>query len=266
MLSSIFAKTLRDARAGMLWWGLGIGALGLFVGLLYPTVLESASALTSYLDTFPDWLMGLFGGNRDFLSLSGWANLEFLSYLPILLSAATIAAGSGAFAGEEDKRTLDLLMSQPIPRWRVAVEKFAAIALATLVVTIVTALMFAAGLVSANVEFDLGDVLLATLNGMPLALAMGALALLGSALLPTRGAAAAVPAAILAASFFLNSFAPFIEGIKDAQKLSLYYYYTSSQPLAGSMEWGHVAFLLGLALAFWLASIWAFERRELRIG
>ena len=265
MLNSIFAKTLRDSRGGIVWWGIGIGSLALLVGLLFPTWRDSAAALQSYLDSFPSAFKTMFGFSQAMFTLQGWADIELLLYLPLLLAAATIAAGSGAFAGEEDRGTLDLLMSQPVERRRVVLEKFAAITLAMLGATAIVWLCFVGGLVAVNVQFDWWRVTLATINGLPLALLMGAMALFGSAFFPSRGLAAVVPAAILAASFFLHSFAQVIDGLKPVQGLSLYYYYASSKPLMGSMEWGHVALLLGLTVVFLVAALWAFNRRELRL-
>ncbi|HLF25450.1 MAG TPA: ABC transporter permease subunit [Anaerolineae bacterium] len=269
MLNSIFAKTLRDSRSGIVWWGLGVGSLALLVGLLYPAWRDNAASLQSFLesflDTVPPAFTTMFGFNQDLFTLQGWADIELLVYLPLLLAIATIAACSGAFAGEEDQGTLDLLLSQPVERWRVGLEKFAAVTLATLAATVIVLIFFVGGLAAANVPFDVGRVILATFNGVPLALLMGALALFGSALFPSRGLAVVVPAALLTASFFLDSFAQVIDSLRAVRRLSLYYYYAASKPLTGSLEWGHVALLLGLTVVFLLAGLWAFERRELRV-
>jgi len=264
MLNSVFMKTLRDARGGILWWGLGLGSLGFFVGSLYPTIQESSGALLQYVEALPDWMLSMFGGG-DINTVAGWANLEYLSFLPLLLATATIAACSGAFQGEEDRRTMDLLMSQPVSRRRVAIEKMAAITIATLLVTVITSVLFVLGFVVVGVEIDVVPAFLASFNAVPIALAIGALALFGSAFFPTRGLTIAVSGAVLAASYFLNAFGEVAESLRSIRPLSLYYYYASSQPMLGDIEWGHIALLLGLAAVFFVATLWAFERRELRL-
>jgi ABC-2 type transport system permease protein len=264
MLRSVFAKTLRDSRLGIILWGVGMGSIGLLVAVLYPTLQANVESFMSYVEALPDWFLTLFGGG-DLSTLGGMVEVYFLSMLPLMLAAATIAAGSGAFQGEEDKHTLDLLMSQPVRRWRVAAEKFAAITVATLLATLITSVLFVAGLLIASVETDILTALLAPFNAVPLALAVGALAMLGSAFLPTRGATIAVAAAVLAASYFLQVLGEIAPDLSGVRQLSLYYYYAASKPMAGVMEWGHVALLLVLTGVLFLASTWAFERRELRI-
>ena len=264
MLNSIFAKTLRDSRGGIIWWGIGAGSLGFLVGALWPTIQENIDMMMGYLEAFPDWMLNMLGGG-DLATLAGWANLEFLAFLPIIFSIATIAACSGAFQGEEDKRTMDLLMSQPIPRWRVGVEKMAAITVALFAATFITSALFILGLLLVDVEFDFGFAFLAPFNAIPLALAMGALALFGSAFFPTRGVTTAVSATVLTASYFLQTLGEMVEGLRNVRGLSLYYYYASSQPMAGIMDWGHVFVLFALAAVLFAASLWAFERRELRL-
>lgn len=264
MLNSVFAKTLRDSRGGIVWWGIGLGSLGFLVGILYPTIQESSGALLQYMEAFPDWVLSLMGGG-DINTVAGWANLEYLAFLPLLLATATIAACSGAVQGEEDKRTMDLLMSQPLPRWRVVVEKMAAITIATLLATVIASALFTSGLLLVDVEFDFAAAFLASFNAAPIALAVGALALFGSAFFPTRGLTIAVSGVVLAVSYFLNAFGEVTETLRTVRPLSLYYYYASSQPMLGQVEWGHVALLLALAAMLFVASLWAFERRELRL-
>jgi hypothetical protein len=141
----------------------------------------------------------------------------------------------------------------------------AAITIATLLATLIASALFTLGLALVDVEFDFVAAFLASFNAVPIALAIGALALLGSAFFPTRGLTIAVSGVVLAVSYFLNAFGEVTESLRSLRPLSLYYYYASSQPMLGDVEWGHIALLLGFAVVFFIATLWAFERRELRL-
>ena len=44
---------------------------------------------------------------------------------PALFLVASVGNGAGSIAGEEERGTLDLLLSEPLSRTRIAVEKLA---------------------------------------------------------------------------------------------------------------------------------------------
>jgi ABC-2 type transport system permease protein len=56
---------------------------------------------------------------------------------PIVVLIYAIGAGASAIAGEEDRRTLDLLLVNTVSRGRVVLEKMAAIVFGTAVLVIV---------------------------------------------------------------------------------------------------------------------------------
>ena len=63
----------------------------------------------------------------DLASPAGYLNTEFFAFMgPLLVLVYAIGGGAAALAGEEDRRTLDLLLANPVSRARVVVEKFAA--------------------------------------------------------------------------------------------------------------------------------------------
>jgi len=130
MLHSVFLKTLRDLRRGFVWWSVGLAGMSALMVSVYPTVRGNA-ALNKLVQNYPAALKGFFGfgGELDYTSAAGYLGMELFSLMvPLLLLIAAIAAGSGAVAGEEDRGTLDLLLSLPVSRPRLALEKFGALA------------------------------------------------------------------------------------------------------------------------------------------
>ena len=72
--------------------------------------------------SLPETLRNLFGG--DFTTPAGYLRSETFSALgPILFLVFAIGAGARAIAGEEEGRTLDLLLSTPIRRSHCAVRQ-----------------------------------------------------------------------------------------------------------------------------------------------
>ena len=98
---------------------------------VYPTV-HANPALNRLVQQYPDALKAFigFGGEVDYLSPAGYLGSELFSFMvPLLLLVAAIGAGARAIAGEEEAGTLELLLSCPVSRRRVVLEKLAALAI-----------------------------------------------------------------------------------------------------------------------------------------
>ena len=119
MLRNVFLKTLRDQRRAFLWWGIGLIALALYIILFYPSMRNSIAEITRLMEQMPPALKAMFG-TFDFTSLVGYLQGYIFSYLaPLLFLIVSIGFGADAIAGEEKRGTLDLLLSNPLPRQQV---------------------------------------------------------------------------------------------------------------------------------------------------
>ena len=153
MLRNIVLKTLHDRRRSLLFWGIGFILLGAIMIAFFP-VIRDAPFISEYLESFPEEFLALFAGEvTDYTSPEGFLNGElfFLMY-PLLLLIYAIGFGSGAIAGEEERGTLDLLLYNPINRWRLVLEKFIAMLICILLLVVV----FWAALAIGGAIIDMG--------------------------------------------------------------------------------------------------------------
>ena len=183
MLRNVFTKTLRDQRKSLMFWGIGVAVLALLTVLFYPSISEAEELNELFSDS--DALARVFaGGVTDITSPEGFLNSQLYALLvPILFLVFAIGQGSGAIAGEEERGTLDILLSYPTTRLRVLVQKFAAMVVAISVLAFVLWLSVVVGAAIVSMELSLLRAVEVTLSGMLLGVVFGALALmLGSAI------------------------------------------------------------------------------------
>jgi len=264
MLRNVFLKTLRDQRTPLLWWAVGMILLALYMALLYPSIAKPEFA--NLLEMYPASIKALLGEMASLATAEGYVDAYMFSMmLPLLFLIYGMILGSGAIAGEEERGTLDWLLSKPLKRWRVVAQKAAGIVVLMAGLAAATWLGMAIGALSADMKISLARLAEATFSNMLLGLAFAALALALSCLRGSRGFSAGVAGAIGVASYFLNTYAPLVEALKPYRGWSLFYHAQGAKPLLNGLQWEHVAVMAGVALVLFAVSLLAFERRDVAV-
>ena len=264
MLSNVFVKTLRDMRWAILAWALGLAALGALIVSVYAGIPQQERLLLDQLiSSLPK---GFLGEIESLATLNGFLSFRMFSFFPLVLSVFTVTEASAAVAREEDRRTMDLLLSYPLSRWRAVLEKFTALVVAVLAIALVTAVGIEIAVAATGFDLPVLRVFGAVFNGAAFALLTGCIALFVSCLVGGRMTSAMVAAVFAVASYFLNTLGTQITALEPYRVLSISYHYSASKPLTGEMAWGNLALLFGLTVALIAGSVLAFHRRDVAAG
>lgn len=263
---SVALRSLRAIRRGIIGWSLGLVGLVAFEMAVFPTVRddESISKLTqSYPEVIKE-LFGFGGAAFDFTSPPGYLGAELFSLIvPLLLTIAAIATGAGAIAGEEERGTLDLLLSLPVSRRRVVAEKLGAMAAEIGILGLVLLVALWIGIRAVGMDIAIGKVAAASLAAGVLALGFGALALFVGAATGSRGTAIGVTAALATAAYLVNSLAALVSWLGPAQRVTPFYHYASPEPLRNGFSGAHLGALLLIAIVAAAAALVAVDRRDI---
>jgi ABC-2 type transport system permease protein len=260
-LSNIFLKTLRDYRIPILGWGIGMG-------LVVVSPMASVKALVTTQEAREQLvsLAATFAWNADVVAvdtIGGYATWKIGIFI-FLIAVWPILAASRMVRGEEDRGSMDVLLSLPRPRARVAVEKVAAMWTALLAMGLLIGLLVFAGGRQFGGDFGLGDALLYGLNLALICAVIGGLALLISQFTQERGPAAGWTAGLLLVFIVLDMVHRVVATTEWISRLSPVYYYNLSKPLVPSwgVNPGAMVLLLALAVILSGAAVWLFARRD----
>ncbi|MEA2000533.1 MAG: ABC transporter permease subunit [Actinomycetota bacterium] len=268
MLRSVFGETMWSRRSTLLWYAVGMAALvGITVGV-YPSVREGADTFTQLLESMPEGMLSFFGSSdvAQLLTPAGFVNSRINASIgAVVLTVFAISLGTAAIAGEEDRRTMDLLLSTPITRARIVVERF--LAMVALVGAVAGAVL--AVMVIANPMVDLGFSLLNMIAsnfelGL-LALVFGSLALAVGGLTGKRGVTLGVASGATVASFFINGLASLVSWLEWPQKLTPFYWLQRSDPLAKGLSVEDTLIMLAVIGVFLAIAVWGFQRRDVAV-
>ncbi|MCJ7831998.1 MAG: ABC transporter permease, partial [Actinobacteria bacterium] len=165
-------------------------------------------------------------------------------------------------AGEEERGTLDLLLSTPIRRSSVVLQKALAMvaSLATLAAITWAALVVGAQL--ANMDISVLRLTQATIACSLVALTLGMLSLAIGAVSGSRAAAIGISAAVGVAAFLANALARIADWLEPWRVLSWFHYYSDSQPLKNGLDGLDAGVLAASAVVLVFLAVLAFDRRD----
>jgi ABC-2 type transport system permease protein len=267
---SIYLKTLRDFRIATLGWGVGMGLLMYVVLVAVPSLIATPAARASVVS-----LGGTFSWLAEPIALDTPGGYVTWKYgLTVLIIAIwPLLVCSRMLRGEEERSSLDALLSLPRGRVRVVLEKLAAVWTALLGMGLLIALLAFAGGKSVSADFGLGDALLFGLNVALICGVFGSIALLLSQFTQERGTASGLSGGLLLVFIVLDMVHRVIPNTEWISRLSPVYYYNLSKPLVPASSYGVPsssyganpgAMLVLLALSVLLsgAAVWLFARRD----
>lgn len=257
MSTEILVKDLRERS-------LPVAALSIGIGILTIGALGVYSGMSDTLDDltkdFPEELMSFMGGDAP----GGYVVGEVFNLIaPLALVGFAVMTGAAATAGEEERKTLGMVMGTPVSRTSVLVGKAVALLVALGVAT--GGFLLAAS--SATAWFDVGlstgNVVATAVHLGSLALVFGAVAMAAGAVTGRASVAAGVAGGIAVASYLANSMLPLAD-LDGWAEVSPWFYYAGSEPLVNGFDPTHFLVLCGLAAAAFAVALVAFNRRDLK--
>lgn len=269
----IFTEMIRRNWRGTLSWGIGLGMYGLIVITFIPDV----DMLKNYADlmaSMPPAMLQMFGieDAATMATPEGFIGSAYFVYVVFLLAVYAVLAGLSITANEEDQGIMDVLLSLPVKRSQIIIEK----ALFHLLAVIVIALLAYSGIMlgmtmaggSENaLKVDGGTMLAGSLNVIPITLLMIAATGFSATLFRRKNIATGVATAFIVVSYLVEYLGSAASGSAAAQinTLSFFHYFDSATVMLNGLNVGNVTLLLVVTLIFVVGSLWFWQRRDVGV-
>ena len=265
-VSSIWVKTASEYQVHLVITGIyALAIQGLMLGPLYAAIPEATrGAAEAAFAAIPQAFFALFGGG-GMGSPEGFYQLETFGMMaPIAIMVVAVAIGAGALAGEESKRTMGLLLANPISRSRVVGAKTVTMVLFSIAIGVATFAGVAGGSALGGLGMDAGNIAATCVLQTLVGLVFGSLALALSAGTGRKKVAiwGAVGAGLV--SHVFNSVAGLSDAVAEWAWLSPFHFYLGNDPLVNGIDWGNAAVLTAISVVLIAASFVLFQRRDLR--
>ncbi len=263
MMPVIFGKTLGDRRRAVVGYGLGLVALALWLGVLFPVMRES-DGFVEFMDNLPSGMLSAFGiDSATFLSAAGFLSSYLYSlFAPLFILFFVIGGMAAEIPAEERDGHMDMLLSSPVSRTRVFLEKAGGVVGAALVLVVV----LSAALLVANPIFELSltvaGVLSSGLSLWLLGVLFGAVTLVTGAFTGRGVVAGGVAGALAFLAWFSHGFSDLYPVLRSIDAASPFTWYQEPLPLVEGVGTGQVWLAVTAAVLVAVALL-LFRRRDI---
>lgn len=257
MSPEVLRHDLNERRTGFLVLGLALGGLAFFALAMSIPMADMLNAITENLTPA---LQAFLGAETP----GGYVVGEVFHLIaPIAIVAYAISVGASILAGEEQNKTMGMLISQPTSRTSILWAKAGSLAVTILVAVAIFWAGLALGSLVFDVELSTAQAAAGSLHLLFLGLAFGALSFGVAAATGRPQVASATVGTLAVIAYFMQAMLP-LAGYDTAAEASPWYYYFGSEPLSNGADPVHLLVLAGITAIGCILAAWAFPRRDLK--
>lgn len=183
------------------------------------------------------------------------------SWVPSSSCCMPWAPAPRRWRARRSRRTLDLLLSTPVTRSRVVVDKALAMVVGTLGLSALLGLALVAEGALVGMDLPAGNAA-AMFHLALLGLVFGALALAIGAGTGRLGLSRAVPVLVAVMAYVVNGLGGLVDWLAPVQKLSPLYQYGAHDPLRNGVSWPAVGVAVGTVVLLVAVAAAGFDRRD----
>ena len=264
MQGELFLETLRRSGRTAFSWGLALATLS-FLSMSFVQDMDALKQYEQLFNTLPSALLAAFGMSMtQGFTPEMFINVAVFARLALLLPVYGVMVGLSISSSEEDEGIMDIVLTAPVARWRVIVERFAAYCLLTLPIALLTYAGLVLGAQFTTLPMDMARLFVASMNTIPLIVFTMGLTALVATLVRRRSMAIALVSGIVVGSYFVDALgAAASETIMNSLRVFSYFsYYDSQAVMSSGLNPLNLLVLLGGALLMIGAAVYRWERRD----
>lgn len=267
MAWSVFRDTMRYTLRMTLIWGIGFMAMMAMVLQLSPAL--NGLSLVELMESLPPWMMAMAGVSDPQImgTVEGLIVMGVFGKLALLFAAYPVVMGLRVTAAEETEGTMDVMLSLPLPRWRVIFEKFIAYSLNVLLLMAMTVAGLYVGQLGVSIDIDVNKLVLVTATVIPVMIFLLALTTFTGAVFSRRQLVMTIITVYIVFSFAIQTVGPMVNApwMDAIESISIFTYYDVETTLVSGITQWHVSLMLGLSLVLIATSFVSFERRDIAV-
>jgi ABC-2 type transport system permease protein len=264
MMRSVYLKTLYDKRFFLLGWTVAFGAIAALLASFYPAMHQDG-AIDELLKSMPPAFKGLIGNLGDLSRFDTYiASQLFDIRMPLIAGIMAIILGLGLSVNDEEKGELRTILSLPVSRAKLFVQKWLAMLSIMIIVVLGMVVGIYAVLPFINIPADISGQVMLRLTAMTLLIMVtyGTIPFAVGVATGKRAAATGISIVVIIGSFLLSTFGKAVDWLGDYEKLSLLHYFPAVNIVKNGIDLKDAAVFVVVTVALLVISLIIFRHRD----
>lgn len=210
---------------------------------------------------------GFIPGYQDMASYVGFLNIEMYQIFWVLILGIILGfIAASTIAKEVESKTIDVLMSNPVSKKQIIIEKFIGLLPMVLIINFVAMIVIITATIGIGETLDYYHLFLTHLISIPYFFSIVAIGIFFSTLFDEKMKASIVTMAIVVAMFIFDSIAELIPDYESLGYLSLKHYFKPYDALKlGEIDVTGNAVLILVTLFALIAAVLYFDYKDITV-
>jgi beta-exotoxin I transport system permease protein len=253
---TLLRRGLQDRRRTVLWWTLSFGALAALQVAIYPSVQDS---VRDVVKNYPSTLKEAFGIG-DFSTVQQYLTGEVFGLIaPLAAVFFAVRSVVRDLPAAEESGRLDVLLSAPVSRVRLAVSAFVTTAIALAAVLAGMSALMLLSSVIAGAGLPLTDAVTGAAGVWVVAMFGAGLAVAVTGVTAHSPVVTGAAGGLLVAMYVIDVVGRITPGADWVRYASVFRYY--GKPVEDGIDPSYAGVLAAAAALCWLGA-WLFDRRD----
>lgn len=247
---------------GSMILSVAVAAVSLFFVFLFPSFKEGP--IDDVVDSFPPAMVEMFG-IEAMDTVEGFLAVEIYNFIWVLLLGIYFAyTAAGIVAKDIESGHFDILLSYPISRRRVIVERFAALIVPLVLLNLIVGVVIYGGVIIIGESMEIERLFMVHLMSIPFFLSCAAIGAILSASVNRVSVSQRIAFGVVFLLWFMESMVATVEDFEWLAWLSPTTYYNPTDILVhADYNMSYMAVLLGGTIVLLVISATILKRRDI---
>jgi len=256
--------TLRRKRGQLIGWAIGLALYALMMVSFFDSIV-GIEGIQEMMQAYPEDLAAFFGGFGAMNTPKGYLEIYYFNYMPVIIGIFTVGVGAGLLVSDEEKGTLDLILSYPVSRTALFWGRVLGLLALNALVLLIAYLSWVLPAQGTGMDLTWIQILRPFLPLFVQLVFFGALALLLSLVLPSVRSAGMLTGGILVGNYLLIGLSNLNEDLRAFIEYTPLHYYQGADAVDG-LDWIWLGGIAGVSLVLVLLAWWRFQGRDIRVA
>ena len=232
-----------------------------------------AGMYPAFKDMMADMNSGIFDqfafipGYQDMASYIGFLNIEMYQIFYVLILGIILGFIAASMVSKEiESKTIDVLMSNPVSRKQIIIEKFLGLIPMVLVINFVTMIVIIGTTIIIGENLNFYYLFLTHIISVPYFLSIVSIGILISTIFDEKMKASIITMALVVAMYIFDSIAELIPDYESLGIISMKHYFNPYDALKfGEVDTVGTSILLVVTVVVLLAAVFYFDYKDIKV-